>query len=871
MEDNSLPSYLLSMIDKGHDDENIMHWIDSIDSLQVFKRSDNDCRPDQHLIKQLEETFNQSSWSSKVYALTIMIALLKQDQSSAYQDYYKSWYKMLMHLLQGKIASMRPNFKRLVNVAIAKLLVRIARVSDTANQFITHHLSALVQYMTKLDSTQVDGSFLALLTTLLQHYSSACGQYHKPLRRWIIQCMQHQHDLIWPLACQNLIALTKCGGSGNAGSKHIENWYQLCNELIATLQSDWHQLYKDIDQLKGEGMVLIPSNASISPIQWQPLPTDEPNRTYTLIHQVQVGCTCLTLLLQQEFAYPVSIPIATLIKIVSNIINVNHRNIQQDQHRNIETTLLLSCISKLHCHAIHLLSALIHSSRCHLLPYYSLITKILLKVLEITQQQDWPQDCRKPFLTLRKLTYQVLSELLLLVSTDTLQYTDEFIHHIMYDMKPNVYTTKLQASTTANNSSQSKVGQSKKKRKGRQYQYEDINSNFRNDNRINPFLNQEICTAALKLLQTMIICLGSSIDATLFQTITNFITQSLMQIQQGFTCNPTISSGNTIPVPYSSGACRLELYRSLLSCVQVSCCSKMPTILRYAIQILSHGKRDFDIEIIKFCYEALATCTMLIHTTRPTLPTTVPTNSSLTSGQDLFNKVNSLNHLNTVRDTLKDNKNLALSNQFITTVDELKVVKNLSDDNDDGNGIASNSNKFEIIKDSSTTEDQDNKHVMSFQASNAIQRREIAMQDQQNDDKGVVVPNVNVSETVTMNSVEKVAAMSSRQQEDSPNTLTNQIPTLKRDMDSIDEGAGVGKNFTSKDTEPVSKRVRFNINNQQTDTCDDLEQSEMQLTNTNETAKPEDSTDDDRVKAMLDSFVDSQPDSDDVDDNDGDA
>ena len=44
-----------------------------------------------------------------------------------------------------------------------------------------------------------------------------------------------------------LCLLVQCGGGGNQGIKHTENWSELCDKLMGSMEETLSDLYEDIE------------------------------------------------------------------------------------------------------------------------------------------------------------------------------------------------------------------------------------------------------------------------------------------------------------------------------------------------------------------------------------------------------------------------------------------------------------------------------------------------------------------------------------------------------------------------------------------------------------------------------------------------
>lgn len=402
------------------------------------------------------------------------------------------------------------------------------------------------------------------------------------------------------LACQCFSLLPSLGSGFSQGVKHTENWERQIQSVLCSLHAAFQQLYQaaETETARYEG----PGTELELPV----LEDDGASSILQLVRRVTALGQCVRLLLREQFPAPVRVPVSDILNLVCRMVNVSAKNLSWQGDESFKLLLL----PRVHKTALDILEATILACGPRLLPFSSVICRLFPQLLSswasVRSTSGFPSGQEKPYSSLRGSVYQVLEHWVTMcgVSSGILQgmshHSDVLLAHLHNDISPPADSVKMSGFVQLGAKKQkvSEVG----------------NGEFQSHRKRENSANTELCTAALRVLCSIMLYGGSLIKEDTHRRLQELSIPLLIRLQQG----PDQWIG-----PYTNSECRKQLYRLLLS-LTLSPNPRLPPPLHCAIRIFRLGLTEENLQVSMFCAEALAICRVIIHPRVPTLQRPLP-------------------------------------------------------------------------------------------------------------------------------------------------------------------------------------------------------------------------------------------------------
>ncbi|XP_048587961.1 proline-, glutamic acid- and leucine-rich protein 1-like [Nematostella vectensis] len=326
------------------------------------------------------------------------------------------------------------------------------------------------------------------------------------------------------------------------------------------------------------------------------VPDEEPSRTMTLATRCAAMLDALTAMTRTGISRFAVIPLEQTLQLVERVSSITEPVLKQSG--SLTVVLLRTVLPLVHIPAIDLLSALIQRCGSLLLPFTSQIGNLLTRALGWTgNATNNNHEQARPYSKLRCAVYECTINWSHLNCSLSQQMFSKLVASILSDITPQVSQTKLIAPVDQ--------GRSKKAKK-RKLQ-EDVEELATRQRKMNPLCNKSVCNKALQGLSSLLMD-GVKMPANIFQDLQSAVLSLILQCQSTY----------PLPPPYSDVVCRQGLYRGLLACL-ICRPPGAPSIIHCAVQCFTCGMQDPSLQISCYCREALTVTTALMHPAVPTL------------------------------------------------------------------------------------------------------------------------------------------------------------------------------------------------------------------------------------------------------------
>ncbi|XP_026465098.1 proline-, glutamic acid- and leucine-rich protein 1-like [Ctenocephalides felis] len=250
-----------------------------------------------------------------------------------------------------------------------------------------------------------------------------------------------------------------------------------------------------------------------------------------------------------------------------------------------DNIILNAFLPEIHQSLLKTLDALLFCANEHMLSYAPIICKIILNVLQWTQDIDTPTHR-----IIRFSAYETLISWMKVSSLSSFieQHTTEIILSILFDITPKESKVKLENMKAANN-------EKREEHRGVQ----ELHSFYGFGES-----KEKLCCIALQCFRKVMSSSGIFMKPTMQKNLQRTLADLLLRLQNGQN-NDTIYN--------KSVKCRKLLYQIFFSLV-LHPSSRFPPPTHEAVIIFSQGKTDCDHDISDLCSEVLCTIKKIIQT-----------------------------------------------------------------------------------------------------------------------------------------------------------------------------------------------------------------------------------------------------------------
>ncbi|XP_011501446.1 PREDICTED: proline-, glutamic acid- and leucine-rich protein 1-like [Ceratosolen solmsi marchali] len=538
--------------------------------------------------------------------------------------YFPYWTGKIIQILSNA----HSDSQELISVCrtIAALFTTCKQIAELDKRISMYVIKQIIGIISEHYSKDKNEILLNLFVVLLYHYPQSCVRLQAFLNPIISSCIDDDKNnlVISGAKCYSLLVRAieriflnvsknsyAVAHDNNSASCHIFYQINLCNNLHIIM----NELFQDLITVNFE------------------LPYDLQNTEYMHIIQLsKISCTdILEYYMRTENRFTnICIYLSTLLKVggkggkkfvLPNVIlqvicqglSVTPINLNKGDNEGRKDLLLL-ILPKLHMALLNVLKALIISFQQELLSFALTIQRLIIQILEWTQQYS-----QESYKNIRVLAYNILS--IWLQQTRSLSgfqlIADEFLPHIIKDIsltKENILVLTSKANKKITN--KNLIDKNLKENENLN-QYEAESSNF---NRIDSILSLNVVLTVQSILSHANCFLKQSFYDRIKNTVVLLLYEQYI-------------NKNSITVHKVNAEYRLQLLRTL-RILQTHAHSSTPSPTSYAIQIFGIAiSQESESEIIEEATLGLAEIRHIVNPTAPSLmlPLSKLSNSSPSS------------------------------------------------------------------------------------------------------------------------------------------------------------------------------------------------------------------------------------------------
>ncbi|XP_075715296.1 proline-, glutamic acid- and leucine-rich protein 1 [Rhinoderma darwinii] len=536
------------------------------------------------------------SAATRTEGLSLLSLVVEESSTDVFQQHCVSWIRSVLQVIQSQDP---PRVISLAVFVLRSLLAHSTALPELSREISTNQIPGLLTSLLGLRRQCMMPALEGIRSCLIS-YPRACGSLRGKLTAFFLSLLDEENVQIQELACQCFSLLPSLGSGFSQGVKHTENWERQIQSVLCSLHAVFQQLYQvaetDTTRYEGPGTELeLPA-----------LEDEGASSVLQLVRRFTALGQCVRLLLREQFPAPVRVPVSHILSLVYRVVNVSAKNLSWQGEESLKLLLL----PRVHKSALDILEATILACGPRLLAFSSGICRLFPQLLSswasVRGAGGLPSWQEKPYSSLRGSVYQVLERWVTMcgVSSGVLQgmshHSDILLAHLLSDVTPPADSVKMSGFVQLGAKKQkvSEVG----------------NGEFQSHRKKESSANTELCTAALRVLCSIILYGGSLIKDETHRRLQELVIPLLIRLQQG----PEQWTG-----PYANSDCRKQLYRLLLS-ITLTPSPRLPPPLHCAVRIFRLGLTEENLQVSMFCAEALAICRVIIQPRVPSLQRPLP-------------------------------------------------------------------------------------------------------------------------------------------------------------------------------------------------------------------------------------------------------
>ncbi|RZF36203.1 hypothetical protein LSTR_LSTR008529 [Laodelphax striatellus] len=546
------------------------------------------------------KTVNQllSDNSDRYGGLTVLRVVLEQCSVDSYTQNACSW-------LLNCVKATNDKDRNIVNISfnVLGLLLQMATKFPEIKKFASNNIvPRFLEHTTRPINLQTISSFLECLKTCMKEYTGPCGSFRKSITSLLSKLVNSESSLLSQASkCYALLAQIKC--SSNPGVSYNSYWKENELTLVNTLHYHMNRLFNNVHEIQ-----VHQKNDNSKKNYLLGEPTKEKSSSVLLKYQLSEKrikgiCVYLQSMLLGSFPVPKPVLPDAIMGAVCRGLAVTCASLGPTKTDSIA---LGSVLPEVHVHLLNLMMDLISLCGRNMIPYGTVICKLIAQELKWTTSTDWPYAQDKPYRKLRAVVYKALRCWLSVGrSASSLETTQkEIITSILLDAKieNQKVTRKVMKGQGSSGSSHTS----------------DFSTESRSEKLASELANEELCLESLKCLQSILSSYSNKLEAETCKTIQETVLELLYGVQ---------SVHESPPVPYRSTSCRKQLYNNLITlCLEPH--NEFPPPVTFAVALLNRGLSDPSSEVSVLCMSGLSSIEKIIHPSGPPLPGVVQQQSS---------------------------------------------------------------------------------------------------------------------------------------------------------------------------------------------------------------------------------------------------
>ncbi|KAI8114731.1 glutamic acid and leucine-rich protein 1, Proline [Lucilia cuprina] len=398
----------------------------------------------------------------------------------------------------------------LIFEVLGKIIKRSLHSTDLAKSFASTHISKVYENLTKVSQFQVKYA-LSCIETCLRTYPGSSGPSKGVLERFLWKNVDHLDGEVVQNCGKCLHLLQQVKGGGVQGVNHKTQWKNYQLQLIGGIHSVYNEMFSNCAEIYEEKIEQVKFPWEAEQHKFDAEPVRKAAQMYTRCHNM---IKYLIIALSEPFPVEKPILVRKVLNVVVRGLSVNCLMLEQNPIAdNIALSILLP---KIHVDLFELLKVAVLILRGHVRPYSELILGLIIDALKWTSTKSSHSE-QKTLLVLRKQVYETASLWCkILNSGNRCETVAEYLfQEIFSDITPtqSEFTLKVLGGARKHMS---------KKARRQLHNAQNENSNMchthsSDSNRKGHFSqerNQELCIAALRCLQQIILSISNFIKPT---------------------------------------------------------------------------------------------------------------------------------------------------------------------------------------------------------------------------------------------------------------------------------------------------------------------------------------------------------------------
>ncbi|KAL5005155.1 hypothetical protein ScPMuIL_018611 [Solemya velum] len=514
-----------------------------------------------------------NSAKQRIEGLLLLELLARQCTAEVFSQNVSTWIDLLSELLQSRCS---PVVQRLVCVVTSTILGAVPGFPEISREVGLNKVPQVLPVLLSA-ATEWRDSSIGCINRCMRNFPGACGPFKTKIEALIVTELEKKNVAKEVFECYALLA--GCGGGGSEGVKYTQAWSTQCNKVLASLHRTLEKLYADLDS---------PVEASTTLSEGLPLSNISGTEIESLVQRYRVLSSCLESLLSEDFPAVACVPANEVVQLICRTLAVNNKILLL--RPTTDRVCLATFLPFLHHSALSLLNCLILSCKKLLLPYSSVVVRLLGQELKWTQTTTSTSTTRH-YGQLRRAVYETLTLWLKLVGclANVKSEGAVFIKNILSDITPYEDTVK---GNSKKSQEQEGAGPppTKKKKKGRGG-YQDMSGGLGSWKKVDREVGRELALSSLDALYWLVTVLGTRLTGDSLKTTQGVTIGIILELQR---------RGHKMAPPYMDPDCRRALYRVLLACV-ITPHPTAPNLCQCALALLRTGLQDTSVTVASYC------------------------------------------------------------------------------------------------------------------------------------------------------------------------------------------------------------------------------------------------------------------------------